>query len=268
MSANRLTWLEYFAKELIAWREFRGLTQEQLAQAINYSPSQVAMVETCQRTPKPEFIKSCDAVMETGGALIRLYDELVSREVTPDYLNRWQGIIADASEINSFQPLVVHGLLQTPDYARAVLRSGPPSAADIDAKVQSRLARQEILTRDDPPMFVCVMDEGILRRPVGGRKVIGEQLHYLAEQAQQPHIRLHVVPNDTGEYAGLAGPFTIATIDGEDYVYLDNALTGQVTESTLDVATMKRMWESLRAEALPRPASLRMIQEAADQWTA
>jgi transcriptional regulator with XRE-family HTH domain len=183
VAPNRLTWLEYFARELIAWREFRGLTQEQLASKINYSPSQVAMVETCQRKPKAEFIQACDAAMNTGGALLRLYDELVSREVTPDYLNRWQGIMEEATEINSFQPLVVHGLLQTPDYARAILQAGPPSSDDIDAKVQARLARQHILTRDDPPMLVCVFDETILHRPVGGAKVMQAQLLHLAEQA-------------------------------------------------------------------------------------
>src|SRR5687767_3972817 len=120
MSPVRRTWLEYFAKELIAWREFRGTTQEQLAKAITFSPSLVAMVETCQRTPKPEFIERCDEALQTGGALMRLYKELVSREVVPDYLNRWESIIQEATAINSYQPLVVHGLLQTPAYATAI----------------------------------------------------------------------------------------------------------------------------------------------------
>lgn len=75
MSANRRTWLEYFAKELVAWREFRGMTQEQPALAITFSASMVSMIETCRRKPKPDFIKRCDEALETGGALIRLLDE-------------------------------------------------------------------------------------------------------------------------------------------------------------------------------------------------
>ena len=266
MNSNRRTWMEYFADELRAWREFRGLTQAQLAKAINYAESMVAMVETAKRKAKRDFIERCDVALETGGALLRLYEELVSREVTPDWLDRWRTILERATEINSFQPLVVHGLLQTPDYARAILEAGPPSGADLDAKVQVRLARQAILNRDDPPMLVCVMDEVVLRKPVGGPKVMYDQLMHLVEWSKQPHIRLHVVPNDTGAYAGLAGAFVIASMDGDDFVYLDNALTGQVTENTEDIAFMNRTWESLRAEALPRTASLNLITEVAGQW--
>lgn len=269
MSQNRQTWRQYFAKELTAWRDFRALTQGQLAAKINFSDSLVAMVETSQRTPKPDFIRRCDEALETGGTLMRLYEELVAREVTPDYLNRWQGILAEATDICSYQPLVVHGLLQTPAYATAVLQAGPPSGVDIDTQVQSRLSRQPVLFRDNPPMFVCVLDESVLRRPVGGPAVVGEQLLHLVEICEKwRNILVSVVPIDAGAYAGLAGPFTLASLDGDDYAYLDNALTGQVTEASADVATMKRTWESLRAEALPRTASLRLIAEAAEQWTA
>jgi hypothetical protein len=127
------------------------LTQAQLAKAITYVESMVAMVETARRKPKRDFIERCDAVLETGGALLRLYEELLSREATPDWLDRWRTVLEQATEINSFQPLVVHGLLQTPDYARAILEAGPPSGADIDAKLAAWLVRQTILNREDPP---------------------------------------------------------------------------------------------------------------------
>jgi hypothetical protein len=88
------------------------MTQEQLAKVISYSSSTVAMIETACRKPKPDLIQRCDRELETGGALERLYDELVSREVTPDWLDRWKKIEAGASGLNSFELFVIPGLLQ------------------------------------------------------------------------------------------------------------------------------------------------------------
>jgi len=165
--------MEYFAKELVAWREFRGMTQEQLAKAITFSSSLVAMVETCQRKAKPDFIQRCDDALETGGALMRLYKELVSREVIPDYLDRWRSVEEQATVINTFQLEVVPGLLQTPDYARAVLQIGLPTAPpeEIEAKVTARIERQAPLMSDHPPMFVAILDEGVIRVSGKGGKV-------------------------------------------------------------------------------------------------
>jgi hypothetical protein len=117
-------------------------------------------------------------------------------------------------------------------------------------------------------MFVTVVDEGVLHRAIGGPKVMQEQLtHLVGLCKERSDIVVQVIPNDTGAYAGLAGPFVIATMDGDEFVYLDTALYGQVAESAQDLSIVKRMWESLRAEALPRTASLNLITEVAKQWT-
>ncbi|HEV7931119.1 MAG TPA: DUF5753 domain-containing protein, partial [Actinomadura sp.] len=218
------------------------------------------------RKPKPDLIQRCDRELETGGALKRLYDELVSREVTPDWLDRWKKIEAGASALNSFELFVIPGLLQRPGYARAILEAGYPTSLDIDARVNARLERQQLLTRDDPPMFVAVMDETTLRRPMGGPKVMHDQLMHLVEISERPNIVLHIVPYEVGAYAGLTGPFVIALLDGDEIVYQDAALSGHVIENPHDVAIFKRMWEALRSDALPRTASLKLIMEVARQW--
>jgi transcriptional regulator with XRE-family HTH domain len=266
MAEDRHTWLAFFANELRHWRELRGMTQEQLAKVINYSSSTVAMIETACRKPKPDLIQRCDRELETGGALKRLYDELVSREVTPDWLDRWKKIEQQATAFNWFELFVMPGLIQTPGYARAVLEAGHPSSVDIDAQVKARLERQRILDGDDPPMFVGVMDESVLRRPLGGAKVMNDQLMHLAELSERPNIVLHIVPYEVGGYAGLTGPFVIALVDGDEVVYQDAALSGHVIEHSGDIATFKRMWEALRSDALPRGASLDLITKAARQW--
>jgi transcriptional regulator with XRE-family HTH domain len=266
--SDRRTWQDYFAAELRSWREFRKMSQLQLAEAIHYSDSAVAMVETMQRKARPDFVERCDEALQTGGALQRLLKELVDRELVPDWMDRWRTIEEQATALNWFEPLVFPGLLQTADYARALFeKNGQATSVDIETQVSTRLARQKVLTRDDPPMFVTVIDEGVLHRAIGGPKVMQEQLTHLVDLCtERSDIVVQVIPNDTGAYAGLAGPFVIATMDGDEFVYLDTALYGQVAESVQDLSIVKRMWESLRAEALPRTASLNLIMEVAKQW--
>jgi transcriptional regulator with XRE-family HTH domain len=264
---ERRTWLHYWAAELAAWREFRGITQSQLAAAINYAESTVAMIETAKRKPKLDFVQRCDVALQTGGALRRLKDELVDRELVPDWLDRWRQIEEQASELNWFEIFVIPGLLQTPEYARAILEAGHTKPLDLEAQVKARLERQQILTREDPPMFVAVMDENAIRRGIGGDKVMYDQLMHLLELAEQPHIRLQIIPHDVGAYAGLTGPFVVATLDGDEVVYQEAALRGHIIEGHEDVAAFKRMWAALRADALPRKASLDLISEVAKECT-
>lgn len=263
---DRRTWLDYFAAELRAWREYRGVTQEQLAKMINYSPSAVAMVETATRKPRPDFINPADEVLETGGALKRLYDELVSRELTPDWLDRWRKIEAEASALSYFEIFVIPGILQTPRYATAILQAGNLTVADIEAQVSARIARQKILTRERPPLVIAVIDQNALKRPIGGKEVMAEQLEHLIKMAELPNVAIHIVPEDVGAYAGLTGPFVIALLDGHETVYQDAALRGTCIDSPDDVAAFKRLWEALRSEALPRKASLDLIRKELERW--
>lgn len=267
MSPPRRTWLEYLAKELTAWREYRDMTQEQLAKAITFSPSLVAMVETCQRKPKPDFVQRCDEALQTGGALLRLYTELLSRESVPDYLDRWRTVEEQATVINTFQLEVVPGLPQTPAYARVVLQIGLPTATpeEIDAMVAARIRRQAPLTAERPPMFVAILDEGVIRRLIGERAVMHEQLMHLIGLCERSNIVVQVVPADIGAYAGIGGPFNLAILDGDEIAYLDTTLRGHIVEDPAEVAVIKHRWESLRTEALSRPASLRLMREVADQ---
>ena len=110
MSFNdRRTWQDYSATELRAWREFRKMSQAQLANAINYSESAVAMLEAGHRKARTEFIERCDEALETGGALMRLLKELVERELVPDWMDHWRTIEGNASALNWFEPLVFPG---------------------------------------------------------------------------------------------------------------------------------------------------------------
>src|SRR4051794_10464190 len=201
--------MDYFAAELRSWREYRKMSQQQLADAIHYSVSAVAMIETAQRKARPDFIKRCDEVLQTGGALARLMKELVERELIPDWMNRWRTIEKHATALNSFEPVIVPGLLQTADYARTIFEnSGQPTSVDVDAQVSARLERQKILASDKPPILVAVIDEAVLHRNVGGPAVMKEQLTHLVELSRtRSDVVIQVIPKETGAHAGVAGPF-------------------------------------------------------------
>jgi hypothetical protein len=160
-------------------------------------------------------------------------------------------------------------LLQTEEYARALYEGASQLVGDeLEQPVAARLDRQAILTRDKPPLFVAVLDYTMLERPVGGPKVMRDQLRRLVEIGQRPKVHLHIVPRGIGAYPGLNGAFVVATPpDGDDLAYLDNQLQGTIVERAADVLSLRQTWESVRAEALSHGQTIKMIAEAAETWT-
>ncbi|WP_422772446.1 helix-turn-helix domain-containing protein [Plantactinospora sp. WMMC1484] len=262
------TTLALFAGELRRFRGIAGLSQDALAQRINFSSALIAKIELCQRRATREFAKRCDSVMETGGLLERIQAVLGPGPVLP-WFRHWVGLEQEAVAIRCFQLSVIPGLLQTEAYARALLRSGGLLTAEqVEEQVAARLARQEILTGPNPPLFTAVVDERVLRQPVGGAGVMREQLlHIVKLCAEQPRTRIQVVPTSVGAYAGLNGPFVIASLsDGDDVGYLDDQLEGRFVERVGDVRTVQRLWDSIRGEALSHQQSIEMIREVAESW--
>ncbi|RGC68945.1 Helix-turn-helix protein [Micromonospora sp. MW-13] len=263
--------LDHFAEELRLARSAAGLSQAALAEAVSYSAALIAKIETGDRRPSGDLARRCDAVFGAGGRFARI-QRRISRETVVPYFREWAGIEQEATALRGYEPLYVPGLLQTERYARAVLSgSGLLSAQEVERQVATRLDRQEILTRDRPPTLTVVVDESVLRRPVGGPEVLREQLRHLVKVGEGlPRVRIHVVPLAVGAYAGLEGPFVIATPPvGEDMVYVETQLGSQVTDRPEDVRRMVDVWESIRGEALPHQRSVELIAETteAEPWT-
>ncbi|HEY1918276.1 MAG TPA: DUF5753 domain-containing protein [Streptosporangiaceae bacterium] len=177
-----------------------------------------------------------------------------------------------ATVLRTWQPLVVAGLLQTEAYARAILRAAWPtdSEAKIDQMLVTRMARQEILRREDPepPVLSAIISETVLRQPVGGPAVMREQLNRLVEAAGSPRFSIQVMPLSAREHAGPLGPIVEASFDnGPDAAYLDNVLQGQVTLRRPDVTRLLLLYDTLRAEALSPGASTELIARGVQQWT-
>ncbi|RQX16821.1 XRE family transcriptional regulator [Micromonospora ureilytica] len=261
--------LEHFAEELRLARAANGMSQAALAEALSYSGALVAKVETSERRPSLDFARRCDAVFSADGRFERI-QRRISREAVVPWFRDWAGIEQETTALRWFEPLYVPGLVQTEDYARAILAGAGLFAADeVEQQVTARLDRQGVLTRDRPPLLSVVVDEYVLRRHVGGPEVMREQLRHLVKVGSAlPRVRIQVVPLSAGAYAGLDGPFVIATAaTGEDVVFLDGQRHGQVIDRAEYVRQMVEVWESIRGEALSQQQSLDLIAEVAETWS-
>lgn len=261
--------LAMFAAELRAARTKSGLTRDELGARLNYSGSLVSLVETMARVPTLEFARRLDEVLGTPGTFERMQEHLRAAPF-PAWFRDWLGAEREAISLRSFEPLVVPGLLQTEDYARAVLRTRVKvTDEEIDEMVSARIERQSILAQDKPPMLWSIVDEGVLRRPVGGRGTMAGQVLHLAGMSQRPNVVVQVIPAGAGAHEGLrGGAFMIADFgDAPSAAYQDTAARGQIIEYNDDLISLTVLWETLKAEALPRSASLELIQEVAATWT-
>ncbi|MGW4465808.1 helix-turn-helix domain-containing protein [Micromonospora sp. NPDC004704] len=250
--------------ELRQMRLARSWTQEDLAKAVRYSASLVGMIETGTRKPPPGFWERVDEAFQTGGMFARQ----AKRLSTPKWKADWESAEREAVALRSYQPLVVPGLLQTEAYARAVLTdAGLLSRDDVERHLAQRLARQEILRRESPPQFTAVIDYSVLRRPVGGPAVMLEQIQAIIKACEEPHVRVHIVPDTVGAYAGLNGPFVLATAQDQSITgYLDNQVKGHLVDSAEDLAAVQAAWEAVRGEALPHRQSTDLMMEVAETW--
>jgi transcriptional regulator with XRE-family HTH domain len=258
-----------FGAELRYYRTRAGLSQVELASLANVSHDVISKIETGERPPAEDFPPRLDAIpgLDTHGALTRLWGHLKKslKQQAYGWFQRWAEIEAQAGTLRSYEPLIVPGLLQTEDYARAILSLRPGSDGDdLDVQVAGRLERQEALER---AQLWCVLDEGVLHREIGGSKIMQGQLDRLAAIAGHPKVTIQVIPGSCG-HAGLLGGFVIADLDGQPMVYLETAAEGQVTDSPSVAAHVALRFDTLRAEALPRGASRDLIRKVAeDKWT-
>jgi len=260
-----------FGAMLAYYRSHAGMSPEQLGARVFLSGSQIRKIEAGERTPTEDLAKACEGIPELGcnGALTELYgilSEHLKRRAYPGWFADWPDKEAQARRLRSFEPMVVPGLLQTEAYARAILstRVGV-TGEDLDEAVAARMDRQRILDREQPPELWVILDEAVLRRPVGGPEVIREQLAYLTGAARRPHIVIQVVPFTAGAHEGMrGGAFVLAEFDGASALaYQDAASSGQIIEDAAEVSALGVTWDTLRLEALPRVTSVSLIEEAA-----
>jgi hypothetical protein len=266
--------------ELRKSREGLGLTVDQAAERLGWHQSKVSRVETGRSGVRANEVGTLLDAYEindpqTREALATLAREGKRRVWWAPYsdviTHRYASFIAfeaEAASVRSFQTTLVHGLLQTPEYARAVtnaLQPGTPQD-EIDALVNVRLARQNAtLRRADPLKVWAIMDEAVLRREIGGAEVMTKQLRHLREASEEPNITVQVLPYQAGAHAGLHGSFTILEFPVRsdlDVVYADSLTSNLYLERDEDLALYSEAFDRLRAAALDVAPSRELIAHA------
>ncbi|WP_030614729.1 helix-turn-helix domain-containing protein [Streptomyces sclerotialus] len=255
--------LHFFGAEVRRLREQAGLTLAQLGEIVYLTGSMIGQIETAAKTPKDEHIPRIDTALGADGALVRLW-EMAKRQRLPSWYQRIAHLEATASEIRVFQAQLVHGLLQTPHYARAVLRVSAHD--DLDAAVEARMDRQCILWRDEPPFLWVVLDEAALYREVGGPQVMAGQLAHLLDFQGTSNVDIQVLPFRAGAHAGMKGSFILYSFDDQsDVAYMEGYEEAWATVNRKDVKERSRRYDRLRASALSPMDSAELIARVMEE---
>jgi transcriptional regulator with XRE-family HTH domain len=184
-------------------------------------------------------------------------------DVLPHWFAAYVGLEEAASQIRAYEVQFVHGLLQTEDYARAVTMLGYSNPREINRRVSLRMARQGVLTRQDPPSLWAVLDEAVLRRPIGGPSAMRAQLKHLIEMSQRSNVTLQIVPFNAGGHAAAGGPFSVlrfAEFDVPDVVYLEQLTSAQYLDKQDVVDSYMAVMERLCIEAATPANSVKTLR--------
>lgn len=256
-------------------RERTHITREQAAAAINATPSKIARLESGRSTLKhhdaTRLLTLYGVSHEQQQALLDLVRHAstpgwwhLHADLLPDWFEPYIGLEAAAAAIRSYHVQFVHSLMQTEDYARALIHMAHPDAAadEIDRRVHIRMTRQQQLVRPDGPLLWIVLDEAALRRPVGTPQVMRDQLTHLLDITKFQNVVLQILPFDTGAHPALGGPFTILRFPEPnlpDLVYLQQLDSALYLNKRDQVDRYMNILDRLCLQAMPPTATRRLI---------
>ncbi|CNF39938.1 Helix-turn-helix [Mycobacterium tuberculosis] len=264
------------ARSLREFREQAGLGVTAAAARLGWSQGKVSHIESARNKPNERDVELMLNLYGVSSpdreAILNLAREAEDRGWWTDYIDVLNGpyvALEDAAaEIGNWAPQVIPGLLQTQDYAREIIKAGElGEAGDIERRLQARMVRQTLLTREDsPPTLHVVLDEAVLGRPIGGSAMMREQLHRLASEAERPNVTIQVLPQSSGTHCGLEGSLIVlrfAEPADPDVAYAEGFFGVVYMESPQQVAHCRLAFERICEAALDPDDSLSLIDAAA-----
>jgi transcriptional regulator with XRE-family HTH domain len=263
--------------ELRQLREAVDLTIEQVAERLEVSDSKISRIENGQVGATPRDVRDMATLYGIGGQrldnLMQLARETREKPWWYQYSDMhlaFAAYEAEASQLLIFAPLILPGLLQTRDYARAIIRAirYDLSHEQIERRVEFRMKRQALLSEMEPLTLWAIIDEAILHRMIGNRRVMCEQLRYLVDTARLPHVTLQVLQFSAGEHAGLDGPFVIIRYPeptDRDMVYFEHIGREHLSDDADAINLHVKSFDHLRAAALKPDDSLKLIYRRAEE---
>lgn len=263
--------------ELRRLRDQAGLTCEEVGHRLDCSGTRISRIETGRISIRPGDARELLEIYGVTGAeadlLVQLAREARQKgwwhtygRALPAWFEAYVGLEAAAARFRDFQSMVIPGLLQTEDYAGAVLRAAPRPGGDIDRQVALRMERQNILSQPSPPDLWLVLTESAVRVQVGGPAVMRPQLRRLIDVAERSSVTLQVLPFSTAAHAQPISPFTILEFpDAADpaVVYTEHLTGSLFLEAEEDISRYTVVFDYLRAEALGTAASIDLIAQVA-----
>ncbi|MEU6807515.1 Scr1 family TA system antitoxin-like transcriptional regulator [Streptomyces sp. NPDC046831] len=254
--------LARFGGRLQWYRQAAGLTRAELAEQLQCAPETVGHVENARQIPSRSFAQCADRVLGACGELATSWPALI-QSACPDWFWPIVELEEQASFIQEFETAAVPGLLQTEAYARALFTAAHPLASSmrIEQLVAARVDRQRLLTRREPPQIMVVVDEGVLRRRIGGSTVLSEQLGHLLRMSALPKVHLQIVPLDVREHPGGMTSFRLMGFrDGPDLLYGETFICGQTTVEPQQVQRHKLAFSLIQSAALSPDRSRALLR--------
>lgn len=254
--------LRVFGRQMKLCRLRAGLERSEVGARTGYSASTIASYEQGRRIPPPRFIDAVDDLLDAGGLLKEMKEE-VARAQYPAFFRDAARLEAAAVELHIYANQAVPGLLQTDEYAQAVFRMRRPLLDEetIQQRVAARLARQEIISRKPMPTISFVIEEAVLRRPIGGEQVMRGQLEQIYLIGQQRNVEIQVMPTRRTEHAALSGPFTlIETREERRIAYVEVHKDSRLHTERHAVRELEEQYGILRAQGLTPRESLAFVE--------
>ncbi|MGW1882382.1 helix-turn-helix domain-containing protein [Streptomyces sp. NPDC001970] len=265
-------------QELRRLRELKGMTAEEVAERLLVSQSKISRLENGRRSISQRDVRDLCGVYEVEDH--RVVDSLMQMAKDSRQQGWWHafgdipysvyiGLETDAASLRVYEPQIVPGLLQTRQYAEALIAGALPETpvSDVEKRVQVRMRRQERITTPDNPLRLwAVVDEAALRRVVGNEQLMRDQLEYLVEQSQLPHVTVQVLPFSMGAHPGITGHYAVLEFpDASDssVVYIEGVTSDLYLEKANDVHKYTVMYEHLRAQALNVDQTREFIEDIA-----
>jgi transcriptional regulator with XRE-family HTH domain len=274
--------LRRLSTELRRLRTDAGMSREHVEEKTGVNAGTLYRIESARAKPQRRTLTALLDLYDAAEPLRSDLLQLARGTEDQGWLRQYQSALpgeysayisfeAEARSVRNYESLFIPGLLQTEDYARAVITGVLPSATteEVDQRVQARLERQQLLSADEPLELWAVMDEAAVRRVVGGRQLMGQQVSHLIDMTQQANVTIQVIPFDAGAHPGMPGSFVYLEFKDpadSDLLYIDTMAGDLFLESEADLRRYTAMFDHLRAEALSPTETVSLLTAACSKY--
>ncbi|MFF3841429.1 helix-turn-helix domain-containing protein [Streptomyces sp. NPDC001930] len=256
--------LKAFGEVVKTFRKRAGLTQEAFAPLVGYSVPTVASIEQGRRLPSVGFVEKSEVVLDAFGVIRAAAKHLTRKPGLAKWFRQWANLELKAATLYTYESRLVPGLLQTPAYARTLFEKQIPALSDdeIESNLVARMTRKKLLTDRPHTIYSFIIEEHVLRRPMGGQEVMREQIDHILDICARRNIDIQIMPQTRGHHAGLDGPLQLLeTTENKWYAYCEGQRAAHLISEAKEVSILQKRYARMRAQALSAEESASLLRE-------